>query len=100
MGRDGVAPPCMQVLEFYKAWDRNGALSNFSPHTVELPAGPVSATGALSRGAVRAWPSVEHFYQAQKFAGAAPLHGKVLNFHCFQLPAGAALRSCALTPHC
>lgn len=64
---------CTQVVEFYKAWDRNGALSNFSPHSVELPAGPVSAAGALSRGAVRAWPSVEHFYQAQKFAGAAQL---------------------------
>ena len=62
---------CMQVVEFYKAWDRNGALSNFSPHAVDLPAGPVSAAGALPRGAVRAWPSVEHFYQAQKFAGAA-----------------------------
>ncbi|KAK9837095.1 hypothetical protein WJX81_002479 [Elliptochloris bilobata] len=58
-----------EVVEFYKAWDRHGALSNFSPHVVDLPGGPVSACGALSRGAVRAWPSVEHFYQAQKFAG-------------------------------
>lgn len=56
-------------MEFYKAWDRHGALSNFSPHSVELPEGPVRACGALGGGPARAWPSVEHFYQAQKFAG-------------------------------
>jgi len=60
-----------QVVEFYKAWDRHGALSNFSPHSVELPGSPVAACGALGGGPRRAWPSVEHFYQAQKFAGAA-----------------------------
>ncbi len=60
-----------QVVEFYKAWDRHGALSNFSPHSVELPGSPVAACGALGGGPLRAWPSVEHFYQAQKFAGAA-----------------------------
>jgi diaminohydroxyphosphoribosylaminopyrimidine deaminase/5-amino-6-(5-phosphoribosylamino)uracil reductase len=50
----------MQVAEFYKVWDRYGALSNFSPHPVRLP----RADGTLS-----VWPTVEHYYQAQKFAG-------------------------------
>lgn len=59
----------VQVVEFYKAWDRYGALSNFSAHAVRLPGGPVSASGALPRGPERAWRSVEHFYQAQKLAG-------------------------------
>ena len=60
-----------QVAEFYKAWDRYGALSNFSAHPVQMPAGPVTAGGGLPRGVpCRSWPSVEHFYQAQKFAGA------------------------------
>jgi len=57
-------------VEFYKAWDRHGALSNFSPHAVHLPGGAVGARGAPAAAAARAWPSVEHFYQAQKFAGA------------------------------
>jgi diaminohydroxyphosphoribosylaminopyrimidine deaminase/5-amino-6-(5-phosphoribosylamino)uracil reductase len=60
----------MQVAEFYKAWDRYGALSNFSAHPIWMPEGAVSASGALPNGPSRQWPSVEHFYQAQKFAGA------------------------------
>lgn len=62
----------VQVAEFYKSWDRYGALSNFSAHPIRLPDGPVSASGALPDGPLRQWPSVEHFYQAQKFAGAFP----------------------------
>lgn len=46
------------VVEFYKAWDRYGALSNFSYHPVSVPS---------SGGALREWASVEHFYQASKF---------------------------------
>ena len=42
-------------VKFYKAWDEYGALSNFSPF-------PVSVDGVE-------WPTVEHYYQAQKFAG-------------------------------
>ena len=53
-------PACMQVAEFYKVWDRYGALSNFSPHPVRLP---------CADGTLRVWPTVEHYYQAQKFAG-------------------------------
>ncbi len=65
----------LQCAEFYKSWDRYGSLSNFSAHPVSLPDGPVSASGSLPDEPLREWPSVEHFYQAQKFAGApsAPL---------------------------
>ena len=59
----------MQVAEFYKSWDLYGALSNFSAHPISMPSGPVSISGALPSAPFRQWPSVEHFYQAQKFAG-------------------------------
>lgn len=42
-------------VKFYKAWDEHGALSNFAPF-------PVQIDGVE-------WPTVEHYYQAQKFAG-------------------------------
>ena len=52
-------------MRFYKSWDRNGALSNFSPHPVRMPR-------AWGEGGEKAsWPTVEHFYQAQKFSGVA-----------------------------
>ena len=50
-------------VRFYKSWDRNGALSNFSPHPVRAP----RAWG--EDGEKTSWPTVEHFYQAQKFSG-------------------------------
>ena len=50
-------------VRFYKSWDRNGALSNFSPHPVRMPR-------TWGEGGEKAsWPTVEHFYQAQKFSG-------------------------------
>ena len=52
-------------VRFYKSWDRNGALSNFSPHPVRMP----RAWG--EDGEKTSWPTVEHFYQAQKFSGVA-----------------------------
>ena len=42
-------------IKFYKAWDEHGALSNFSPFPVRIDD--------------IEWPTVEHYYQAQKFAG-------------------------------
>ena len=51
-------------MRFYKSWDVNGALSNFSPHPVDAP-----AVWGESQGAIVEWPTVEHFYQAQKFSG-------------------------------
>lgn len=59
-----------RAVEFYKAWDPWGALSNFSPHPIVAGEGPVSAQ-AVPQEATRSYPSVEHFYQSQKFAGVA-----------------------------
>ncbi|CAK0784832.1 hypothetical protein CVIRNUC_008037 [Coccomyxa viridis] len=76
MAHDGAAPArrwwrnCdSNVVEFYKAWDLHGALSNFSAHSVSMPRGPVSTSGRLPQAAHQLWPSVEHFYQSQKFEG-------------------------------
>ena len=62
----------MQAVQFYKAWDAYGALSNFSCHPISLPEGvmsdanaPQEASSSLDYGE---WRSVEHYYQAQKFA--------------------------------
>ncbi|MCT7950644.1 NADAR family protein [Ancylothrix sp. C2] len=44
------------TIYFYKVSDPYGYLSNFSPHGIHL--------GGLD------WPTVEHYYQAQKFAGS------------------------------
>ena len=69
-----------KVATFYKAWDKWGALGNFSPHEVELPAfePAVSASGSGSAASETVVPprptmvyrSVEHYYQASKFSGA------------------------------
>lgn len=59
-----------RAVEFYKAWDPWGALSNFSPHPITLAEGPVPAQGPPRPGApTRRFSSVEHFYQSQKFSG-------------------------------
>ena len=65
---------------YSKAWDRHGALSNFSPHSILMPrswpatsddddvgAAAAPATAAPDDDLVE-WPTVEHFYQAQKFS--------------------------------
>lgn len=56
---------------FYKAWDKWGSLSNFSPHAIWMPdgSGPTGDVSTAGDPNVREWPSVEHYYQAQKFAG-------------------------------
>lgn len=43
------------VIRFYRTGDAYGFLSNFSPHPFVLGS--------------RMWPTVEHYFQAQKFAG-------------------------------
>ena len=45
----------VDTIKFYRARDRYGCFSNFAPYQVEL------------KGKV--WPTSEHYYQAQKFAG-------------------------------
>lgn len=44
------------IIYFYKADDAYGCFSNFSPHGIHL--------------AGKDWRTVEHYYQAQKFAGS------------------------------
>jgi ribA/ribD-fused uncharacterized protein len=60
-----------RVINFYKAWDEWGCLSNFSPHPISMPEGPVPLTGSSSSSGSeqQQWASVEHFYQSQKFTG-------------------------------
>ena len=58
-----VSPPSNlvsgSVVNFYKAWDSNGVLSNFYPSELNL--------SLCCGGDPRIWGSVEHFYQAHKF---------------------------------
>lgn len=62
-GRRRLSSP-LQRIEFYKSWDEWGALSNFSPHPISMPRcfGHCQKPCTLCQ-----WPSVEHYYQAQKF---------------------------------
>lgn len=74
-GSSGAAAAAadVQVACFYKPWDRWGALSNFSPHPIVVAESShgrrSSPAGGDGGGANREWPSVEHYYQAQKMAG-------------------------------
>lgn len=45
----------MEVIKFYSVSGEHGYFSNFSPHPVVL--------------AGKTWPTSEHYFQAQKFAG-------------------------------
>jgi ribA/ribD-fused uncharacterized protein len=45
----------MGVINFYKVGEKYGCFSNFSPHPVVLKG--------------KTWPTSEHYFQAQKFAG-------------------------------
>jgi ribA/ribD-fused uncharacterized protein len=44
------------TIYFYKVWQPYGCFSNFSPHGIEI--------------AGTYWPTVEHYYQGQKFVGS------------------------------
>ena len=59
----------MQAVEFYKTWGEWGSLANFSPHPILMPGGQGDQLPAGTPAAMRSWPTVEHYYQAQKFAG-------------------------------
>ena len=45
----------MKTIKFYRAEGEYGCFSNFAPYPIELGA--------------RLWPTAEHYFQAQKFAG-------------------------------
>ena len=44
-----------RAIHFYHAGDEYGCFSNFAPYPIEISA--------------RTWPTSEHYFQAQKFAG-------------------------------
>lgn len=59
---------------FYKTWDEYGILSNFTAHEIWMRdgKGPHHDTGNPSsndKSVTTMWPSVENYYQAQKFEG-------------------------------
>lgn len=64
-----------KVIYFYKAYDPYGCFSNFSPHPIHC--------------SDRHWPTVEHFYQAQKFANT-PDAAIILKIHQTLTPEAAA----------
>lgn len=45
----------MKIIRFYRLNEPYGEFSNFSPHPIELKG--------------MRWPTVEHYFQAQKFSG-------------------------------
>ncbi|GAB4855879.1 hypothetical protein Ancab_024518 [Ancistrocladus abbreviatus] len=55
-----INPYESSIIFFYKTWDPYGALSNFSPHPIQMPD---------ESGNYISWPTVEHYYQAHKFVG-------------------------------
>ena len=68
------------IAGFYKTWDRYGSFSNFTPHVIAMPDGPMThlaletfhpRPGNEPGVNYRLWKSTEHYYQAQKFAGVS-----------------------------
>lgn len=57
---DPTVSPESRIIFFYKAWDPYGALSNFSPHPIQM---------LDENGDYVTWLTVEHYYQAHKFFG-------------------------------
>src|SRR5262245_7568349 len=45
----------MTQIKFYRTGDAYGEFSNFSPHPIQIDG--------------KTWPTSEHYFQAQKFAG-------------------------------
>jgi ribA/ribD-fused uncharacterized protein len=62
----------MSKILFYRVREPYGEFSNFSPHTVKLNG--------------KRWPTVEHYFQAQKFAGTE--HENAIR--CLSSPMNAA----------
>ncbi|GAB4855880.1 hypothetical protein Ancab_024519 [Ancistrocladus abbreviatus] len=51
-----INPHESSILFFCKTWDPHGALSNFSPHPIQIPD---------ESGNYTTWPTVEHYYQVR-----------------------------------
>lgn len=49
-----VSPYDADIIFFYKTWDPYGALSNFSPHPLQM---------TNEDGNTNTWSTVEHYYQ-------------------------------------
>src|SRR5271166_4199757 len=54
-GGDPEGDAVSDVIRFYAVGDEYGCFSNFSPHSIVLKG--------------KTWPTSEHYFQAQKFAG-------------------------------
>ncbi len=54
---------CQLIIYFYKVDAAYGCFSNFSPHSIILP------TDSANKLVGEKWATVEHYYQAHKFAG-------------------------------
>ena len=52
------------TIYFYKVWQPYGCFSNFSPHPVEMN--------------YIFWPTVEHYYQGQKYLGSPRANWEVV----------------------
>ncbi len=89
------------VAGFYKNWQRFGCFSNFSPHAITMPEGPMThlkletfhprsgtdaSTSSSSSTGTRTWKTNEHYYQAQKFAGVDHPEAKALVENIFEAP--------------
>jgi ribA/ribD-fused uncharacterized protein len=70
-----VAKLLIMTIYFYKANELYGCFSNFSPHGIQLQA--------------THWPTVEHYYQSQKFVGTADA-ALIPLIHAAPTPAQAA----------
>jgi len=75
-----------QVVKFYKAWDEWGGLSNFTVAPIRMfdGAGPHGRLPSVSDQNTTIWQSVEHYYQAQKFAGMNDPEAEIIRQRIFE----------------
>ena len=52
------------AIHFYHVSDEYGCFSNFAPYPIKLKG--------------KTWPTSEHYFQAQKFAGTDPAHEEAI----------------------
>ncbi|KAJ3675686.1 hypothetical protein LUZ60_004728 [Juncus effusus] len=66
-----LSPYETNIISFYKTWDPFGSFSNFSPHPIQMDC---EINGEEKKKVV--WPTVEHYYQANKFEGVDSPHAR------------------------